>query len=286
MKQPELGKKISELRSSRGITQEELVEKCKISVRTIQRIEAGEVTPRSYTLKTILAALDADFSKFEKEETEKDSSLTKFQRFSKKLKTFLLLEISKEVDSTFYISKLNLAWLFGIIFFLAGIFEGAADYYLFEEDRMIFNEFVYTLIKLVSMVSFFYFQRGFIIIGKLFSNYLLEIISWLLIVAIVMLNTYDIVSLFYNPIETDFVNGASLIIFGFMGIIFGVSLTRLHKEFGLAAKLAGVLELIAGFLFLTVLFAFIGIFFIIPAVLIEIIIIFKAIELIKNSKSE
>jgi transcriptional regulator with XRE-family HTH domain len=60
MKQPELGKKISELRKAKGLTQEELVEKCNISVRTIQRIETGEVTPRSYTVKTILAALDYD----------------------------------------------------------------------------------------------------------------------------------------------------------------------------------------------------------------------------------
>jgi transcriptional regulator with XRE-family HTH domain len=62
MKQPELGKKISELRKAKGLTQEELVEKCNIGVRTIQRIEAGEVTPRSYTIKTILAALEADIN--------------------------------------------------------------------------------------------------------------------------------------------------------------------------------------------------------------------------------
>ena len=58
MKQPELGKIITNLRNEKGLTQEELVDKCNISVRTIQRIEAGEVTPRSYTIKTILAALD------------------------------------------------------------------------------------------------------------------------------------------------------------------------------------------------------------------------------------
>jgi transcriptional regulator with XRE-family HTH domain len=58
MKQPELGKKIAELRKAKGFTQEELVEKCNLSVRTLQRIESGEVTPRSYTLKTIFAALD------------------------------------------------------------------------------------------------------------------------------------------------------------------------------------------------------------------------------------
>jgi transcriptional regulator with XRE-family HTH domain len=58
MNQPDLGKKIAELRKAKGLTQEELVEKCNLSVRTLQRIESGEVTPRRYTLKTIFAALD------------------------------------------------------------------------------------------------------------------------------------------------------------------------------------------------------------------------------------
>jgi transcriptional regulator with XRE-family HTH domain len=47
MKQPDLGKRIAELRKAKGLTQEELVQKCHLSVRTLQRIESGEVTPRS-----------------------------------------------------------------------------------------------------------------------------------------------------------------------------------------------------------------------------------------------
>ncbi|MDY8137462.1 helix-turn-helix domain-containing protein [Aquimarina sp. 2201CG5-10] len=60
MKQPQLGKKISELRLAKGLTQTELAEKCNISLRTIQRIESTEVTPRSYTLKLIFKVLDFD----------------------------------------------------------------------------------------------------------------------------------------------------------------------------------------------------------------------------------
>lgn len=58
MNQPELGKKIAELRKSKGLTQEELVEKCNLNVRTLQRIETGGVTPRIYTLKVIFGALE------------------------------------------------------------------------------------------------------------------------------------------------------------------------------------------------------------------------------------
>jgi transcriptional regulator with XRE-family HTH domain len=57
MKQPDLGKKIAELRKAKNFTQEELVEKCNLSVRTLQRIESGEVTPRGYTIKIIFDAL-------------------------------------------------------------------------------------------------------------------------------------------------------------------------------------------------------------------------------------
>ena len=64
MKQPGLGKKILELRKQKGLTQEELVEICNINVRTIQRIVAGDLTPRSFTVKTILEALEIDAGTF------------------------------------------------------------------------------------------------------------------------------------------------------------------------------------------------------------------------------
>ncbi len=63
IQQPELGKKVLILRKAKGITQEELVEKCHLSVRTLQRIESGEVTPRPITVKLIFEALGVSFDK-------------------------------------------------------------------------------------------------------------------------------------------------------------------------------------------------------------------------------
>ena len=40
MKQPELGRKIAELRKARGLTQSELAKQCNLSLRTIQRIRS------------------------------------------------------------------------------------------------------------------------------------------------------------------------------------------------------------------------------------------------------
>ena len=59
-----LGEFIKVKRSQKGMTQEELSAKTEISIRTIQRIENGEVDPRAYTLQMIAKALDEDFSKF------------------------------------------------------------------------------------------------------------------------------------------------------------------------------------------------------------------------------
>lgn len=64
VKQPELGQIISDSRKAKGFTQEELVEKCNLSVRTLQRIESGEATPKLVTVKLILEALDLDYNSF------------------------------------------------------------------------------------------------------------------------------------------------------------------------------------------------------------------------------
>jgi len=48
-------------RKRKGLTQEELAEQSKVTVRTIQRIESGETVPRAFTLKAIAAALDVPF---------------------------------------------------------------------------------------------------------------------------------------------------------------------------------------------------------------------------------
>lgn len=63
MNQPDLGRKVAELRQQKGLTQEQLAEKCEVNPRTIQRIESGEVDPRTYTLQCLSRELDFDFYK-------------------------------------------------------------------------------------------------------------------------------------------------------------------------------------------------------------------------------
>lgn len=63
MEHLDFGKKLIEVRKQKGLTQAEVAEKCNVTIRTIQRIESGTVTPRSSTIKIISEALEFDFFK-------------------------------------------------------------------------------------------------------------------------------------------------------------------------------------------------------------------------------
>lgn len=55
-----IAKKVIKSRKESGLTQEELAERAKVSLRTIQRIERAETEPRGYTLQLICNVLDID----------------------------------------------------------------------------------------------------------------------------------------------------------------------------------------------------------------------------------
>ena len=100
-------------------------------MRTIQRIEAGEVNPRSHTGQIILEVLGADYF----EEEQKD----------------MVIFTAKEKK------RLRMAWLFGIVYFLLGFIETVADLYQFTEDISFSNTLVYFVIKTISAISFVFF---------------------------------------------------------------------------------------------------------------------------------
>lgn len=53
----EISQQIAQARKKNGLTQEQLAELTKVTVRTIQRIENGQSIPRAFTLKAIASAL-------------------------------------------------------------------------------------------------------------------------------------------------------------------------------------------------------------------------------------
>ena len=84
------------------MTQEELVAKSNINARTIQRIEAEELNPRSDTIKIILDVLGEDY-------------------FTKEPQESLLF-------TTEDFNKLIMAWIFGIVYYLISFIETAVNF--------------------------------------------------------------------------------------------------------------------------------------------------------------
>jgi len=70
MDKSSIARKIIHFRKLKGITQENLAEITGLNVRTIQRIESGEVDPRLYTLKSIADALGVNLEELLPEPTQ------------------------------------------------------------------------------------------------------------------------------------------------------------------------------------------------------------------------
>lgn len=264
MKQPDLGRKLSSLRQEKNMTQEELVEACNVSVRTIQRIESGEVTPRVSTIKIIIAALgeDLDFL-FQVPNQNKTSN---------------------NLQSTE--TWLQMAWIGGIVAFILGFIDTGIEIMRSEEGTLDMPLPMYISIKAGSLASYLVFYMGIIKLGDFFENRLLSIATYLLIALSVFMTGTDIFSVFYDGSPTIWITlGTGLLMgFGAVGIIFGLGLLRLQDSMGQSAKAAGVLEIIGGICMVTVILIIIGVMVYIPAMILEIVLLYKAYEFVRSER--
>jgi len=75
--------KVKESRLAKGYTQQELSDLSNISVRSIQRIENGEILPRSYTLKTLSGILGISLEAMHTEVPEVSTPVRRANRAQK-----------------------------------------------------------------------------------------------------------------------------------------------------------------------------------------------------------
>lgn len=243
------------------------MEQCNINVRTIQRIEAGEVTPRSFTLKIILDALGENL------ENLRDSDSSSSDNFTLKEVGFSILYI-------------KMAWICGIIYFLSGFVEFAVDYARFYEDELIISNGAYISMKFIVLITYVYFMSGFVLSGKIFNNYLLKIGAFFLIGTAILFYGYDMVSLYTEPFYMEYVLATQSIFCGIGGFVFGFALLRLVKPMGAISQIAGGFEIASGVFFILVFMAWLGLIFSIPAVLLQIVLLYKIQELVNNETTK
>ncbi|WP_343762653.1 helix-turn-helix transcriptional regulator [Gangjinia marincola] len=270
MKQPELGQKILELRQLKGVTQEELVEQCNISVRTIQRIEAGETMPRMYTIKTILSALDRDLD-----------DLNQASLFETKVKEAMLFSIDEGKDVSFLFKQLHIGWIAGVLSMILFIFEAIEDTYYIMNKEYLYAKPLTITIGVASILVFSVFMRSFILLGNLFKNDVLKYVSILFIAINAVVCIYALIDLDFEYLPVEAYGIIFLICWGMMSLFFGIALLKL-MGLGNLPKATGMLQIVIGAMMLTIFLGIVAG----PASIIaqgfSVAVILKAIEVIKK----
>jgi transcriptional regulator with XRE-family HTH domain len=262
MQQPELGRRLTALRKEKNLTQEELVEKSHVSVRTIQRIESGEVMPRMSTVKILLEALGERLETFTVQPTP-------------------VMEATKPLAPATNQNVLLLAVLAGALYLVMQLILGAMEISWFTSDREwgFRMNAIYATLTVVMVISYAFFARGFIELSNIFENKLLKGVTYMLIVATAGIGVLDVSSLAVDNVEDLWLHYAvAAVIFGALSIVFGIGLIRLQDGMGEMSRIAGMLEIVIGCLLATVFLFFITYIIFIPAMVLEILVLYRGYE--------
>lgn len=258
MKQPELGQRILELRKSKGLTQEELVEMCNINVRTIQRIEAGEVSPRNFTIRTILEALGVESENFFKSEIEEEKKV----RFTEKDK-----------------NALRIGWISAIVFTIAAGLSMFLEFtVLFDFEYSSDEILIRGVLGILTLGSLFYFMRAYRVLGSRLNNmtlvyganiyFVMEAVSTFIILILTIFS--------FDSSITELTSGVLLlVILGAAELIMGIGIMKLKDQFGTFASTLGIIRIVYGVMLITVVFAVFSILVAMPLLIAEIIFLYQ-----------
>lgn len=235
MMQPELGRRIAESRKLSGITQKDLSDSCGIDIRTLQRIEAGEVMPRPSTLTLITSALGISSNVPD----NGDSSTYRYSESSLLFFAFV---------GVFYL----ISWII-----YAPLFPKSG----FLIQSGVYVSIIFTLISLI-----FYF--GFFDFGMRSHNLVLKVSSLIIMICLP-------ISLIVTLTSDQFgfahhIQQLIVLIMGVNSIVFGIGLLRTKLEHDLIKNIAGILQLvIAPFFIIPVsILNYVGCWLTIPFVLV------------------
>lgn len=210
MKQPELGARICEIRNAAGITQKELSESCHVDVRTIQRIETGEVTPRFSTLKLIAAALSCDVRSFNGDQPDSP-------------------EKSQDTYMPFWLVA-------GLVYFVTWVLVTP----LFPKGK--FFDAVYLITSSVYTLSGVLFYYGFFLMGKGQHNRILQVSSVGVMLLIPLFFVAELIG-FKVGFARD-VMRLVVVLMGINGIAFGIGLLKVRNQWTQGYRVAGLLQLV------------------------------------------
>jgi transcriptional regulator with XRE-family HTH domain len=261
----ELGNSIANGRKQKGWTQEELAEKCSISTRTLQRIEAGTVKPRTYALNCLAEVLGIPREDY----IALSVNLNESQSFFKKCKYLVNNIISPE-------NVYTTAWIAALICLVLTIPDIIFE--IISEDAFEELSFVvgYTLFNLLFIIPLILRMRGFIALARHFNNDLLLVSSYFLLFLDII---HRISSVTFNHFWSDnlekVIGVVSLALVGFGLILYGIGLKRLQKIPISYARIAGVLSIITGITFVLVVPFLLGLMLLIPLALAEILMLYK-----------
>jgi len=266
MQQPELGRRLTALRKERNLTQEELVEKSHVSVRTIQRIEAGEVLPRLSTVKILLEALGESYDTFLTKPTNMETRTEQLEHSGRGVLLTAVIAGAIYLAVEISLGALDIAWLTK------------------ERDWEPWLNMVYIGLTVVMMAAYTLFARGFIVLSKLFENKLLTVGAYLMIAAVIGVGILDCATLFSGDTERLWLPySIAAAVSGALTLVFGIALIRLQDGMGELSRVAGILEILIGCALVTVILFFIAYVILIPAIIVEILVLYRGYEYLSKS---
>jgi transcriptional regulator with XRE-family HTH domain len=269
MQQPELGMRLIALRKEKNLTQEELVEKSHVSVRTIQRIESGEVMPRLSTVKILWEALGETFE----ETSTKSNQVMETKKMPLPNANRMTVLIASLAGAVYLVCQIVLATLDIAWFTNGGNWEFTMNA-------------IYIGLTAVMVIAYAFFAWGFIALSNVFENTLLKSVAYMLILATAALGVLDVTSLSLSveDLKTLWLPySMAAVLFGTLSIVFGIALIRLQDSMGELSRVAGVLEIVMGCFLITVVLFFISYVIMIPAVVVEILVLYRGYEYLSRT---